>query len=144
MTSQTSQIDATLRALSDLVGQVAQTLRAEDDTAARTRAASQVDQLCDLIAGLDAGLDRAPLPGIAAMLDLAQVREALRRFADSLRAPTGEAGAERTISDLQAMLGPLAGRAPVHDDARERERYRQQASAAIDEYFRDHPIKLKP
>lgn len=137
----TSEIDATLRALSDLVGQVAQTLRADDDATARARAASQVDQLRDVLAGLG----RGPLPGIAAMFDLAQIREALGKFAASLRAPATEAEteAERAISDLQAMLGPLAGGDPARDDARDREHYRQQASAAIDDYFRDHPIKIK-
>ena len=43
------------------------------------------------------------------------------------------------------MMGPLASLDPPRDEAAERERIRQNARSAMDDYFREHPIKpMKP
>lgn len=132
-----------LRGLAELLDRVGQTLRAEDTAAARSDAAVQVDQLRALIAGVD----QVPPAASPAVFDLARIAEALRVIAESLRAPTSanEAEARRVLAELQATLGPLAVRTPLRDEAAEREHYRLKARAAMDDYFREHPIKpFKP
>lgn len=123
-----------LAALAELVGRVAKILQAGDDPAARTDAATSVDQLRAVVA--QAGARGAP-PG----LDLAQIGDALAAFAAWLHAPTpdGEARAERAMSELQAALGPRVGWDPAREDAERRARYRREARAALDEIFADKP-----
>ena len=133
----------TLGALAELLGKVTETLRGGDTPEARTDAAAQVDQLRELVAG--AG--RAIPAGAPAGFDLARLGEALRAIAEALR--TGgdrEADVARALDELQAATGlPLRPAHPGRDDAAEREHYRKQASAAMDEYFRAHPHKpFKP
>ena len=132
-----------LRALAELAGRVAQTVREGDAATARAQAAAQVDQLCALIAGAE----RTRPAGGPAPFDLARVGDALRAVADRLRAPisAGDAGALQAVAELQAAIAPLAGRRAAHNEAAEREHYRQKARAAMDEYFRQHPNKpFKP
>jgi hypothetical protein len=139
----TAPADDPLRALAELIGRVGQTLRADDTAAARAEAAAQVDQLRELVASVD----RARPAGSPAVFDLARVGEALRVIARSLQMPTSanEAEVRQVLAELQAALGPLAGGAPARDEAAEREHYRLQARAAMDDYFREHPIKpFKP
>jgi hypothetical protein len=64
-----------------------------------------------------------------------------------LRAPTGEneAGAEQAIVSLRAALAPLVPWDSAASDAADRERYRRNARAALDDRFRQHPITpVKP
>jgi hypothetical protein len=81
------------------------------------------------------------------VLDAARLTTALAAFADWLRAPTpaGEARAQQAIAELRAVFGPLVGAATASAEDAQREQYRQDARAAIDDYFRDNPIKpFKP
>jgi hypothetical protein len=130
--------DPSARPLADLIARVAQTLRAGDDPAARADAAAQVEQLRELVAQVDRGRPA----GSPALFDLA-----LQGFAEWLRAPTSanEAYAEQAIASLRAAMAPLVPWDPAGDDTADRERYRRDARAAMDDYFRDHPIKpMKP
>ena len=169
----TAPADELLPSLADLLGQVAQTLRsggatdqptrdttdepsgkatrdAGDAAAGRSTAANQVDQLRALLARADA----ARPPGSPPLFDAAQLGDALAQLADALRASGGARQGEQptqqqtdalaAITQLRAAMGPRPGAAP-RDEAAEREHYRQNASAAMDEYFRQHPHKpFKP
>ena len=139
----TEPADPSLRALADLVARVTQTLRAGDDPAAREQAAADVDQLRELAAAAE----RQRAPGAPAVFDVTRLTAALAVFADWLRAPTAarEAQAQQAMADLQLLFGPLLAPAAARDDAAQRDQYRQDARAAIDDYFRDNPIKpFKP
>jgi hypothetical protein len=139
----TDSTDASLRALADLVARVTQTLRAGDDPAARTQAAADVEQLRELAAAAE----RQRPPGTPAVFDAARLTAALAVFADWLRAPTpaSEARAQQAMADLQVAFGPLVGAATASAEEAQREQYRQNARTAIDDYFRDNPIKpFKP
>jgi hypothetical protein len=135
----TDSADASLRALADLVARVTQTLRAGDTPAARTAAAATVEQLREL-AGV---AERQRPPGTPAVFDAARLTTALAAFADWLRAPTpaSEARAQQAMAELQAVFGPLVGAATAGAEEAQREQYRQDARAAIDDYFRANPIK---
>jgi hypothetical protein len=125
-----------LRALAELGGRIVQALRTGDADAARTEAATQIDRLREMVAGFE----RAR-PAVAAVVDLARIGEALGVVAQALRTPGREAEASQALAELQAA----AGRAPARDEAAEREHYREKARAAMDDYFRQHPIKpFKP
>ena len=149
-----------LAALAPLVARVAQILQGGDDPAARSAAAASVEDLRAVVArtepqGAVAGFDRREpsagggdpdgLAGGAGVLprgiDLAQIAAALATFAEWLRAPTPdrEARAERAMSELQAVLGPLVGWNPAREDAERRAQYRREARAALDEIFPDKP-----
>jgi hypothetical protein len=139
----TDSTDASLRALADLVARVTQSLRAGDSPSARTEAAAAVEQLRELAGAAE----RQRPPGTPAVFDAARLTTALAVFADWLRAPTpeSEARAQQAIADLQAVFGPLVGAATASAEEAQRDRYRQDARAAIDDYFRDNPIKpFKP
>jgi hypothetical protein len=144
--------DDLLPSLAELLGQIAQTMRggATDPAAGRAAAATQVDQLRALLAR--AGTTSPP--GSPPLFDATQLGDALGRLADALRASGGEPPSQppnqqetdalAAITQLRAAMGPRAGAAP-RDGAAEREHYRQKASAAMDEYFRQHPHKpFKP
>jgi hypothetical protein len=142
----TEPADASLRGLAELVARVTQslgqTLRAGDDAAARTQAAAEVEQLRELAAAAE----RMRPSGTPAVVDGALLTTALAVFAEWLRAPTpaSEARAQQAIAELQAVFGPLVGATASAEDA-QREQYRQNARAAIDDYFRANPIKpFKP
>jgi hypothetical protein len=140
----TDTADDPLRALADLLASVAGTLRGEDTPETRADAAAQVDRLRELVAHTDR---TRPAGGRgAALFDLARVGDALRQFAEALRAPTtgNTAAAMQAITDLQSAMG-LTPRPALRDDAAEREHYRLKARAAMDEHFRQHPLKpFKP
>lgn len=125
-----------LQQLAELVARIARTMHGGDDAAARTAAAAEVEQLRQLVARTTGQI--AP-----AGFDLAQIGDALRLFADWLRAPgpATEAPAERAITDLQAALGPLVGWDPAREDAARRDQYRREARAALDDYFAGKPKK---
>ena len=136
--------DPSLRPLAELMARVTQTLRAGDNPSARVQAAADVDQLRELAA---AAADRHRAAGAPALFDAARVTAALGTFAEWLRAPTAanEASAQHAIVELQRLFGPLVAAAAAPDDAARREQYRQNARTAIDDYFRDNPIKpIKP
>jgi hypothetical protein len=134
----TEPADPSLRALATLVARVAHTLQAGDDPAARVQAAADVEQLRELAAAAD----RQRAPGAPALFDAVRVSEALGLFADWLHSPTGagEARARQAMTELQVTMGPLVGAAPARDDPGEREHHRREARAALDDYFREHPI----
>jgi hypothetical protein len=143
--------NASLRGLAELVARVVQRLgqslgqavRDGDDAAARTQAAADVDQLRELAAAAD----RMRPPGTPAVLDGALLTTALAEFAEWLRAPTpaSEARAQQAIAELQAVFGPLVGAATASAEDAQREQYRRDARAAIDDYFRANPIEpFKP
>jgi hypothetical protein len=139
----TEPADPSLRTLAELVARVTQTLRAGDDPAAREQAAADVDQLREVASAAD----RQRAPGVPAAFDVTRLTAALAVFADWLRAPTParEAQAQQAMADLQLLFGPLLAPAAARDDAAQRDQYRQDARAAIDDYFRDNPIKpFKP
>jgi hypothetical protein len=119
-----------LAALAQLIGRIAQIMRAGDDPAARRDAAASVDELRTVLA-------QAAPQGAAPGFDLVQVGDALAVFAAWLRAPTPdrEADAEHAMSELQASLGPLIGWDPDREDAARRAQYRREARAALDEIF---------
>jgi len=137
----TEPADASLRALAELVARVAQTLRAGDTPAAREHAAADVEQLRELAAAAE----HQRAAGAPALFDVARLTAALGAFADWLRAPTaaGEGRAQQAIAELQAIFAPLGGSlaGPAPDEAAQRDEVRQNARAAIDDYFRDHPIE---
>ena len=138
----TEPADASLRALAELVARVTETLRTGDNPAAREQAAADVEQLRELAAAAD----RQRPPGAPVVFDLTRLTTALAVFVEWLRAPspTSEARAQQAIAEIQAIFGPL-GASTVRDDAAQRDEYRQNARAAIDDYFRDNPIKpFKP
>jgi hypothetical protein len=135
----TDALDPALRGVAELVVRVARTLQAGDDASGRAQAAAEVAQLQAVIAQTA----QPSIPGF----DLVQIGEALRLLAEWLRAPTSasEANAERAFAELRATMGPLVGWEPPGEDAARGAQYRQQARTAIDDYFRDHPIKpMKP
>jgi hypothetical protein len=125
-----------LRTLAELIAHVTQTLRGGDDPAARADAARDVEQLRELVARV------AAQPVAPAGFDVAEVSDALRHFATWLREPTSanEAQAQQAITELQIALGPLVVD-PAREDAARREQYRQEARAALDDYFRDRSGK---
>ncbi|TMQ15672.1 MAG: hypothetical protein E6J91_13115 [Deltaproteobacteria bacterium] len=134
-----------LAALAPLVARVAQILQGGDDPAARSAAAASVEDLRAVVArtepqGAVAGFDRRePSAGGGDPDGLAG--GAGVPFAEWLRAPTPdrEARAERAMSELQAVLGPLVGWNPAREDAERRAQYRREARAALDEIFPDKP-----
>jgi hypothetical protein len=135
------------RTLGELIARVAETVRGGDDPAARARAAGDVEQLRQLVAGLAGTLPgmRAAASGAAGPggFDLAQIDKALGLLADSLRAPTpaNEAEAQRALGDLQAAFGPIVASNPAVDDAERRKQIRQDARSALDDYFASRPKK---
>jgi hypothetical protein len=135
----TEPADPSLRALATLVARVAQTLQGGDDPAARAQAAADVEQLREIAAAAD----RRRAPGAPALVDAARVSEALGVLVEWLRSPTdaGEARARNAMTDLQVTLGPLVGWSPAREDPAEREQHRRDARTALDDYFRDNPIK---
>jgi hypothetical protein len=130
----TEPVDPQLAALAALVARVAQILQGGDDPAARSAAAASVEDLRAVVA-------RTASQGAVAGFDLAQIGAALVVFAEWLRAPTpdSEARAERAMSELQAVVGPLVGWNPDREDAARRAQYRREARAALDEIFPDKP-----
>lgn len=134
--------DTSLRALADLVARVTQTLQAGDNSAARSQAAADLEQLREVAAAAD----RQRAPGTPAVFDLTRLTTALALFAEWLRAPspTTETRAQQAIAELHAIFDPL-GAGTARDEAAQSDQYRQNARAAIDDYFRDNPIEpFKP
>lgn len=124
-------------ALRSLIIGIAQTMRADDSPELRAQAAGQVEQLRGLLAHAEPGRE----DGLAALLDLARLGEALRVLADGLRDPTDDDRcARQAMAELEAAAGPLISALEAHDAEAQLARHRQDASDAIDAYFGAHPI----
>ena len=150
-----------LTALAGLVSRIAHIMQAGDDPAARSAAATSVDELRALVratsadpaaaisaasnpatsAAAGAATSAAPGAAIDASpgFDLAQISNALAIFAEWLRAPTPdlELRAAHAMAELQTALGPLVGWDPVREDVERRAQYRREARAALDNLFPD-------
>jgi len=91
------------------VGRLAEILQAQGpDSELRARAAAELDQLVGVLGQLVGAAKPARPSGPAGAVDLAQLADGLRTFADYLRAPTGasQAQVEQMVATLQGAAVP--------------------------------------
>lgn len=126
---------------------VKQVDRVEGNEASRKAAAAQVEQLIDALAkmgeagnpaGQAVGEHRDQLAKQFQGADLKTMASGLKVFAEWLARPTAQnsAAVQQLIAQLEAVMGPMAGRDLEREDAERRAEIKRGVQATMDEIFR--------